>query len=358
MYITVIDGDRAPYQVDLLAFGKNKISFGRGPNCDIVLHAEYASREHGYFIISGNKCIIEDCGSTNGLIYNEKRVEKKGLNDSARIYIKGKHRHPECEVSFIYSQSAPNHADQPLKQEQPVRVVEREKIVEKKIFSPTGKAALVALAVVMVITLITAVIMPNVRKKLKGEYVFEYEYEDGDKEIYTVILDDGTWTVCGKETALDSEPMRKAGTYTVENNLIFMKSVAGNCYVFLFDSKYNQIAQGDYIYECKNKKTKAELVLDDDYIKELNSKAEKAAQKAAEYVGYDTVEEEFYYDNLIHLDDLNKPYTSFEKQFAKEINYENDKKLQTLLEEGMICFSFDIYADEVSVYVGDTAWVE
>ena len=146
MYITVIDGDKAPYQVDLLAFGKNKISFGRSPDCDIVLHAEYASRTHGYFIISNDKCFIEDCGSTNGLICNEKRVEKKELHESAPIYIKGKHRHPKHEVTFTYSRSAPIKAPLPLKQEQPVRFVDKEKIVEKKVFSPTGKAAIATLA--------------------------------------------------------------------------------------------------------------------------------------------------------------------------------------------------------------------
>lgn len=357
MYITVIDGDKAPYQVDLLAFGKNKISFGRNPNCDIVLHAEYASREHGYFILSDNRCFIEDYGSTNGLICNEKRVEKTELHESVRIYIKGKHSHPECEVIFKFSRSAaPIHAAPPLKQEQHVRFVDREEIVEKKIFSLAGKAAFAALVLVTFIALITAVIIPNVRKKLKGEYVVEYKYEDDDKETYTFIFDDGTWTLCYEDSASDYEPLRMAGTYTLENNLIFMKSVAGDYYVFLFDSKYNQIAQDEYIYECKNKKTEAELVLDDDYMEELNSKAEKAAEKTAEYVGYDIVEEEFYYDNLVHLDDLNKPSTSFEKQFAKEIDYKDDERLQTLLEEGMISFRFDIDGNEISVYIGDTAW--
>lgn len=354
MYITVIDGDKAPYQVDLLAFGKNKISFGRNPNCDIVLHAEYASREHGYFVISNDQCIIEDCGSTNGLICNEKRVEKTELHESVRIYIKGKNSHPKREVSFIYSQSATVNAAPPLKQEQPVRFVDREEIVEKKIFSPTGKVAFAALVLVTFIALITAVIMPNMRKKLKGEYVAEYKYEDGNKVIYTFIFDDGTWTACKENSALDYEPARMAGTYTVENNLVFMKSVAGAHYVFLFDSKYNQIAQDEYIYECKNKKTEAELALDDDYMEELNSKAEKAAEKAAKTVGYDTVKEEFNNDNLIRLDDLNKPGTSFEKQFAKEMDYKNDERLQTLLEEGMIFFQFDIEGDEISVYIDNT----
>lgn len=159
-------------------------------------------------------------------------------------------------------------------------------------------------------------------------------------------------------SASDYDPVRMAGTYTMENNLIFMKSVAGDYYVFLFDSKYNQIAQDEDIFECKNKKTEAELVLDDDYIEELNSRAEKAAEKTAEYMGYDTVEEEFYYDNLVHLDDLNKPYTSFEKQFAKEIDYKNDERLQILLEEGMISFRFDIEGDEILVYIGDTYVVQ
>lgn len=366
MYITVIDGNKAPYQIDLLAFGKNKISFGRNSDCDIVLHAEYASRVHGYFIISDNRCFIEDCGSTNGLICNEKRVEKKELRESASIYIKGRHRHPECEVTFKFSQSAapvqsvashatvPVHAAPPLRQEQPVRFVDREEIVEKKIFSPAGKAALAALVFAAFIALITAVIVPNIGKKLNGEYVFEHKYEDEKKETYTLIFDDGTWTLCAEDSASDSEPVRKAGTYTVEDNLIFMKSVAGDCYVFLFDSKYNQIAQDDYIYECKNKKTEAELALDDDYMEELNSKAEKAAEKAAESVGYDKAEEDIFYDNIICLDELNKPGTSFEKQFAKKIDYKNDERLQTLLEEGMIYFRFDIEEDEISVYLGDT----
>ena len=359
MYITVIDGDKAPYQVDLLAFGKNKISFGRSPDCDIVLHAEYASRTHGYFIISNDKCFIEDCGSTNGLICNEKRVEKKELHESAPIYIKGKHRHPKHEVTFTYSRSAPIKAPLPLKQEQPVRFVDKEKIVEKKVFSPTGKAAIAILAFVAFFVLIIAVIVPNVGKKLKGEYVFENKYENVDKETYTLatytlIFDDGTWTLDEEYSSDDYKPRRMAGTYTIEDNLIFMKTVSGDCYVFLCDSKNNQLAQNNNIYECKNKKKKAELALDGDYIEELNTRAEKAAEEAAEAVGYDTAEEDIFYDNIIHLDDLNKPDTSFEKQFAKKIDYKNDEKLQTLLEEGMISFQFNIEGDDISVYISDT----
>lgn len=354
MYITVIDGDKAPYQIDLLAFGKNKISFGRSPDCDIVLHAEYASRTHGYFIISNDKCFIEDCGSTNGLICNEKRVEKKELHESAPVYIKGKHRHPKHEVTFTYSCAAPIKAPLPLKQEKPVRFMDKEKIVEKKVFSPIGKAAIAILAFVAFIALCFAVIMPNIHKKLKGEYVAEYEYENHTKETYTIIFDNGTWTLCVEYSEGNNQPIGKAGTYTVEDNLIFMKSIAGSTYVFLFDSKHNQLAQDDDIFECKNKKTHAELSLDDDYIQELNSRATKAAQRTAEAVGYDTAKENIFYDNLVHLDDLNKPDTSFEKQFAKEIDYKNDGKLQTLLEEGMLCFSFDIEENEISVYISDT----
>lgn len=89
MIITVYDDNKAPYEVTLK---KNRVSFGRLPNNDIVLNADFVSREHGCFYINGGVLYVEDRGSTNGIYYKGNRISKRPLvtGDVVEIY---KNRH-------------------------------------------------------------------------------------------------------------------------------------------------------------------------------------------------------------------------------------------------------------------------
>lgn len=88
MKITVYDDNRAPYEVTLK---KNRVSFGRLAGNDIVLNADFVSREHGCFYINGGSLYVEDRGSTNGIYYKGSRVSKRQLvaGDVVEIYKNG-----------------------------------------------------------------------------------------------------------------------------------------------------------------------------------------------------------------------------------------------------------------------------
>lgn len=88
MKITVYDDNRMPYEVMLR---KNRVSFGRLPNNDIVLNADFVSREHGCFYINGGSLYVEDRGSTNGIYHRGNRVSEKELvaGDVIEIYKNG-----------------------------------------------------------------------------------------------------------------------------------------------------------------------------------------------------------------------------------------------------------------------------
>lgn len=88
MIITVYDDNKAPYEVTLK---KDIVSFGRLTDNDIVLNADFVSREHGCFYVSGGSLYVEDRGSTNGIYYRGSRVKQKELvaGDTVEIYKNG-----------------------------------------------------------------------------------------------------------------------------------------------------------------------------------------------------------------------------------------------------------------------------
>ncbi len=47
---------------------------GRDPACDIVISDAEVSRRHARVLISGDTCILEDLGSTNGTFVNGRRI--------------------------------------------------------------------------------------------------------------------------------------------------------------------------------------------------------------------------------------------------------------------------------------------
>jgi len=86
-FITIFDGASAPIQVDLTRFGRNIITFGREDANDICIRSHFVSRQHGMFKYENGQFIIEDLGSTNGLIFNGQRVKSHVLNDNDAIRI-------------------------------------------------------------------------------------------------------------------------------------------------------------------------------------------------------------------------------------------------------------------------------
>lgn len=85
--ITVFDGDSEPVQFNLTSYGKSVVTFGREAGNDICIRSNYVSRRHGQFRFVDGKCIIEDLGSKNGIIFNGERVQSRTLEDGESIRI-------------------------------------------------------------------------------------------------------------------------------------------------------------------------------------------------------------------------------------------------------------------------------
>ena len=108
MFITIFDGSKQPQKVDLTAFKKNVITFGRGESNDIVLNSSIVSRRHGCFKIFGEVCVVEDLGSTNGIIYNKESVKSRILANGDAVRIDDSMEPTAHGVLIMFSQNAEN----------------------------------------------------------------------------------------------------------------------------------------------------------------------------------------------------------------------------------------------------------
>jgi len=73
--------------VKTLKVEKGQITIGRGPQNDLVVEDDKASREHAVMIRQGNKYILKDLDSLNGTLLNGESVKVETLKDEDRIKI-------------------------------------------------------------------------------------------------------------------------------------------------------------------------------------------------------------------------------------------------------------------------------
>lgn len=112
MKITIFDGQTKPREINLNSFNKRVITFGRSESNDIILDSFLVSRIHGCFVIQNRSCIIEDLGSTNGLIFDGKTdgsriLEKsKVLQDGDTIRIDDGIKSTKRSVLIVFSRSS------------------------------------------------------------------------------------------------------------------------------------------------------------------------------------------------------------------------------------------------------------
>lgn len=100
MIITIRDGNKPSYEVDLDSFGKEVVGFGRQNDCDLVLHSPFVSRVHGCFYKENNTWHIQDMNSTYGLFYNDRKINTKQFLHGETITIyDSSHNQKNC-VSF------------------------------------------------------------------------------------------------------------------------------------------------------------------------------------------------------------------------------------------------------------------
>ena len=105
LFVTIFDSQKAPFTVSLESFGKDSSTFGRGPNNDICLESEIASGHphHGRLVRGNGSWWIEDLNSTNGLICNNSRIQKRIVQDGDLIRIDSQHTQNKASVLFVFS---------------------------------------------------------------------------------------------------------------------------------------------------------------------------------------------------------------------------------------------------------------
>ena len=79
--VTVFDGNGGCATYRLADFGSSSVSFGRAPDCHILLHTGFASRVHGMFVYQDNNWFIVDNNSRNGIMLNGYPVQRYYIHD-------------------------------------------------------------------------------------------------------------------------------------------------------------------------------------------------------------------------------------------------------------------------------------
>lgn len=85
-FLALIDGD-----TEILHRLSRRVSIGRAPDNDIRVDARFVSRYHAAVMTGPGQTVIEDLGSTNGILVNGRRVTRHLLRDGDVVRI-GKSR--------------------------------------------------------------------------------------------------------------------------------------------------------------------------------------------------------------------------------------------------------------------------
>ncbi len=78
-YLTLADGSHRPVH--------DGFTIGRVAGCDLVIDDGKASRRHARLVVAGGVVEIEDLGSSNGTLLNDKPVQKRMLHDGDEVKI-------------------------------------------------------------------------------------------------------------------------------------------------------------------------------------------------------------------------------------------------------------------------------
>jgi chromosome segregation ATPase len=78
---------RADGNTDYVHVLTRRTRIGRGPDNDLLVEAQYISRNHAVVMAGPVNTTIEDLGSTNGVFVNGKRVTRQSLKDGDRVTI-------------------------------------------------------------------------------------------------------------------------------------------------------------------------------------------------------------------------------------------------------------------------------
>lgn len=106
-FVTILDGSSNDIILDLSSFQKERITFGRAEDNDIVLTSPVVSAHHGSFQYQDGRWCICDEHSTNGIFQNGERLEQKQLVGGDKLLIG--YESTSKKVIFVFSQSSPQN---------------------------------------------------------------------------------------------------------------------------------------------------------------------------------------------------------------------------------------------------------
>lgn len=104
--LTIFDADKPPYSIRLSDMNKPVITFGRDAGNDIVLTSHIVSRLHGKFFFSGGQLIVEDCGSKNGILYNDANISTRVISNGDFLRIDDGIETIAKGVLFVFSEDS------------------------------------------------------------------------------------------------------------------------------------------------------------------------------------------------------------------------------------------------------------
>lgn len=84
-------------------YQKSTVTFGRGPENDIVVDSPIVSSHHADFVLGDDVCTVYDNNSRNGLLVNGLRQKSSCLNDGDILRIDNENRPLKAGVVIIYS---------------------------------------------------------------------------------------------------------------------------------------------------------------------------------------------------------------------------------------------------------------
>ena len=102
LWLTIFDGESAPYMVDILTFEKEEITLGRAADNDIVLQSPIVSQHHAKFVMDQEMCMLFDCQSTNGIYVENERISSIRLQVGNIIRITGNEESAQNDVLILF----------------------------------------------------------------------------------------------------------------------------------------------------------------------------------------------------------------------------------------------------------------
>ena len=105
-FITLLDGQNQPRQINLASFQKSVVTFGRAWGNDIpdiAMTSGIVSRNHGRFVLTNGQWSIEDSQSTNGILCADAYIRRRLLSEGDILRIDSRTQERQDGVIIIVS---------------------------------------------------------------------------------------------------------------------------------------------------------------------------------------------------------------------------------------------------------------